>query len=418
MVERSKRVIIIGGGVIGGFTAYYLLEGGWSVTVVDKDRFGQGASSGNCGLIVPNHILPLNSPGTLIKALKWMWSKDSPLYVRPRWDIGLIKWFCQFARHARPKAVLNTATGRHALLRSSFKLYPEFVREEKVACGWEVGGSLHIHSSAGDWNAYRRTDSFLRRFGIQAQALDRHDVLGLVPVLGNGVRGGWLYRETAHLRPEKLMQELRRVLLHRGARILDNCPVQSFRRQNGRATAVVTKDRELSADAFVLATGAFTLPFGRVLGCRLPIQPGKGYSVTMDRPKTFPRLPCFFETQSIVSTPWPDVCRLGGTMEFSGYDTRLNQRRLGALTKGFNAYSDRWRISGKQEAWYGFRPMTPDGLPFIDRSLRMQNVLIAAGHNMIGVSTGPGTGKLVAELMDGTSPHIDPQPYRIQRGIA
>ena len=418
MIKRSKHVIIIGGGVIGGFAAYYLLESGWSVTVVDKDGFGEGASGGNCGLIVPNHILPLNSPGTLIKALKCMLSKESPLYIKPRWDTGLIKWFCQFARHAHPKAILNTAMGRHTLLRSSFELYPEFIREEKVACDWEVGGSLHIHSSAKDWSAYRRTDAFLRRFGIQAQALDRHAVLGLVPVLGNGVRGGWLYRQTAHLRPERLMIELRRILLHRGARILENYPVQTFRRQNGRAAAVVTKDGELSADAFVLATGAFAPAFDRVLGCRLPIQPGKGYSVTMDRPRTFPRIPCFFEAQSVVSTPWPDACRLGGTMEFSGFDTRLNQRRLEALTRGFNAYSDQWRISGKKEAWCGFRPMTMDGLPFIDRSPRMQNVLIAAGHNMIGISTGPGTGKLVADLMDGTSPHIDPRPYRIQRGIA
>ena len=135
----------------------------------------------------------------------------------------------------------------------------------------------------------------------------------------------------------------------------------------------------------------------------------------MDRPQTFPEIPCFFEEQSIVSTPWPDACRLGGTMEFSGFDTHLNPRRIGALTRGFNGYSINGKTTENKEEWCGFRPMTMDGLPFIDRSPRLKNVMIAAGHNMIGLSAAPGTGKLVAEIMTGASPHIDPHPYRIAR---
>ena len=415
MIKKSKHVIIIGGGVIGGFAAYYLMENGWSVTVVDKDRFGQGASSGNCGLIVPNHILPLNSLGTLTKALKWMLSEDSPLYIKPRLDAGLIKWFCRFARHAHPKAVLNSARGRHALMKSSFSLYPAFMEAEKVACDWDVVGSLHIHRSFRGWNDYRGTDAFLKPFGIEAQALDREAVLRLVPALGNGISGGWLYRQTAHLRPERLMSELQRILLGRGAQILENCPVQSFQQKNGQAAAIVTRDTILEADAFVLATGARAPEFEKMLGCSLPIQPGKGYSITMDRPQTFPEIPCFFEALSIVSTPWPYACRLGGTMELSGFDTHLNLRRTGALTRGFNSYFRQRQDHEIKEEWCGFRPMTVDGLPFIDRSPRLKNVMIAAGHNMIGLSAAPGTGKLVADMMTGALPHIDPRPYRIAR---
>jgi D-amino-acid dehydrogenase len=415
MMKKSRHVIIIGGGVIGGFAAYYLLEKGWSVTVVDKDRFGQGASSGNCGLIVPNHILPLNSLDTLVKAIKWMLSKDSPLYIKPRLDAGLLRWFCQFACHAHPKAVLKSAKGRHALLQSSVELYPTFIKTEKVACNWDVAGSLHIYRSAKEWNDYRRTDAYLKAFGIEAQALDREAMLEWVPGLKNGVSGGWHYRQTAHLRPEKLMSELRRILLSRGAQILENCPVQTFRQENGLAVSIVTNNTEISADAFVLATGAWAPCFENVLGCNLPIQPGKGYSITMDRPQSFPNIPCFFEEQGMVSTPWPDACRLGGTMEFSGFDTQVNPQRLGALTRGFNGYFDQWQGNGKKEEWSGFRPMTMDGLPFIDYSPRLKNVMVAAGHNMIGLSAAPGTGKLVAEIMDQTSPHIDPHPYRIAR---
>jgi D-amino-acid dehydrogenase len=415
MANRSKRVIIIGGGIIGGFTAYYLLEKGWSVTVVDKEGFGQEASSGNCGLIVPNHILPLNSLGTMTKALKWMLSKDSPLYIKPRLDAGLMKWFCQFAWHARPKAIFKSARGRHALLQSSFKLYPEFIQTENVACDWDMGGSLHIYRSARACKDFRKTDALLNRFGIQAESLDRQALLELVPALGKGVSGGWLYRQTAHLRPERLLSELRRILLGRGAQILENCPVRGFQQHNDRAISIVTKDQKLCADAFVLATGAWAPDFEKILGCRLPIQPGKGYSITMDRPPAFPEIPCFFEEQSIVSTPWSDACRLGGTMEFTGFDSHLNPQRLGVLKRGFEGYSDQWQGNARQEEWCGFRPMTMDGLPFIDYSPRMKNVIVAAGHNMIGLSAAPGTGKLVAEIMDKAPPHIDPRPYRIAR---
>jgi D-amino-acid dehydrogenase len=415
MINKPKHVVIIGGGVIGGFAAYYLLDKGWSVTVVDKDGFGQGASSGNCGLIVPNHILPLNSLGTLAKALKWMLTKDSPLYIKPRWEPGLIKWLFQFACYAHPKAVMKSARARHALLKSSFELYPAFMQAESVACDWDMGGSLHLYSSAKSWNDYHRTDAFLRGFGIQARPLSRAAVLDVVPNLKQGIRGGWLYRQTASLRPERLMSELRRILFGRGAQIIENCPVQRFRQEHGRAVSIVTKNGELRADAFVLATGAWAPSFENELGCKLAIQPGKGYAITMERPRTFPGIPCFFEEHSIVSTPWPDRCRLGGTMEFSGFDTRLNSRRMRALTSKLESYSDQWQFDGNKEEWCGFRPMTMDGLPFIDRSPRLKNVMIAAGHNMIGLSAAPGTGKLVAEIMAETAPHIDPHPYRIAR---
>jgi D-amino-acid dehydrogenase len=414
-MKKSKHVIIIGGGVIGAFTAYYLLEKGWSITIVDRERFGQGASSGNCGLIVPNHILPLNSLETLTKGLKWMLTRDSPLYIKPRWDARLIKWLIQFACHAHPKTIMRSVKGRHALMQSSFELFPGFIHSEKIACDWDVGGSLHIYRSARDWHHYRKTDAFLRQFGIQAHALDKKALLERVPALGNGVNGGWLYTQTAHLRPERLMSELRRILVGRGVQVLENCHVRALREEKGHATAIVAGDTEISADAFVLATGVWAPDFEKTLGCRLPIQPGKGYAITMDRPRAFPHIPCFFEEESMVSTPWPDACRLGGTMEFSGFDTHLDPRRLGALTRGFNGYSDQWQHPVRKEEWCGFRPMTMDGLPFIDAAPRLNNVMIAAGHNMIGLSTAPGTGKLVAELMDASVPHIDPHPYRIAR---
>ncbi len=411
----SKHAIIIGGGVIGGFTAYYLLDKGWSVTVVDKDGFGEGASKGNCGLIVPNHILPLNSLDTIIKGLIWMFKKDAPLYVRPRCIPKLVRWFCQFAYHTRPKSVLASAMGRQALLRSSFNLFPEFIEAENVACDWTLEGSLHVYKSEQAWREYGTTDAFLRQHNIQAECLDQDAARELEPSLGNDICGAWYCPETAHLRPELLLSELRRILEDRGARILEHCPVWSFQSQNGMASAVLTEKEALQADAFVLATGAWSPVFAKALGCRLPIQPGKGYSITMDAQRAYPKTPCFFEEIRVVSTPWPDACRLGGTMEFSGLDNSLNNRRLSALATGLQHYTTSPQPSGIHEEWCGFRPMTIDGLPFMDWSPRLQNVMIAAGHNMIGMSVAPASGKLVAEIIDHNRPHINPNPYRLGR---
>jgi len=413
----SRHVIVVGGGVVGAFTAYYLLKKGWSVTVVERDRLGRGASGGNCGLIVPNHILPLNSFRTLAQGLLWMVRKDAPLYIKPsRANPGLLKWLLQFAWHARPEAILKAIEGRHQLLQSSFDLYQEFMAAEKAACGWNVDdGSLHVYQSATLWAQYRKTNVFLNRFGIQAEPMDGKAVHKFASTLSPQVVGGWHYRHTAHLRPEYLMSELRRILSQRGARILENCSVDRIRSENGNAVAMLAAQKKLTADAYVLSTGAWTPYFEKALGCRVPIQPGKGYSITLNRSTAFPKIPCFFEEQRVVSTPWTNDCRLGGTMEFSGFDNQLDRRRLVALNSAYRRYVDCRRMADIKEEWCGFRPMTVDGLPFIGRSPRLGNVYLAAGHNMIGISAAPATGKLMAELLEGATPHIDPHPFRVDR---
>jgi D-amino-acid dehydrogenase len=255
----------------------------------------------------------------------------------------------------------------------------------------------------------------LKKFNTPAECLDRDTARKLEPSLADDICGVWYYPDTAHLRPERLLSELRRILQDRGAQILDNCPVRSFQSQNGQATAVHTDQGALAADAFVLSTGAWSSAFAKVLGCQLPIQPGKGYSITMQPQPVFPEIPCFFEELRVVSTPWPDACRLGGTMEFNGWDSNLNRRRLSTLTSGLQHYTTSPKPRGRLDEWCGFRPMTVDGLPFIDWSPRLQNVMVNTGHNMIGISVGPASGKLVAEVMDQARPHINPHPYRLKR---
>jgi D-amino-acid dehydrogenase len=414
-MNQSKSATIVGGGVIGAFCAYYLMEKGWAVTIIDKERFGQGSSSGNCGLIVPNHILPLNDPDNLLKAIFWMLKKDAPLHVKPQFNPGLIKWFVNFARRCNRKDIFISARGRHALLQSSFKRYPAIIENEKIACEWTTDGTLHVYRSGKKSSAYNATDAVLRQYGIAAEQLDRKDIVALAPALDGDLSGGWYYRDTAHLRPDRLLHEMHRLLSEKGVRILENRKVTGFVTRENHAVGVRTESGIISASDFVIATGAWTPMFEKALGCRIPIQPGKGFSITMKRPRNCPGLPMIFEEESVVATPWQSGFRLGGTMEFAGYDPSLNRQRLDALTRAAVGYLRGFKAEGIEEEWCGFRPMTYDGLPIIDRSTRLTNVMIAAGHNMVGLSMGPGTGKLVAEMLNNDPPHIDPRPYRADR---
>ncbi|MEE9496967.1 MAG: FAD-dependent oxidoreductase [Desulfobacterales bacterium] len=414
-MDRVTRVIIIGGGVIGAFAAYFLQKKGWAVTLLEKDRFGSGASHGNCGLIVPSHILPLNSPGYLIKGLKWVFKKNAPLFIKARFDPDLFKWLIRFAYQSRRRNIMVSARGRAALLKGAIDLYRSLIQEEGLECDWEILGALHAFRSFDELESHRAVDTFTAKFGISGKMMNHEDSLNMEPTLGNDIAGTWFYDQSAQLRPEALIKELKRILERRNIKIVEQAEVTGFRFNDHRVAAAVTNQGVFAAEQFVVATGAWTTLLCKALGLKLPIQPGKGYSVTIQRPSNSPSIPCFFEEAKVVAVPFLSALRLGGTMEFAGYDALLNRHRLDALFAAAERYLRRMDLSGIEEEWCGWRPMTPDGLPIIDRSPRLKNVIIAAGHNMEGISMAPGTGKLVAEILSEDTPHIDPRPYRIDR---
>jgi D-amino-acid dehydrogenase len=415
MREEKKNVIVIGGGVIGAASAYYLCKRGWKVTVIEKEQWGQGSSHGNCGLILPSHVLPLNMPGVIWQGLRWMVKKDAPLYIKPRGDLSLLMWLLRFARRCNRRSMLRTASARSAMLQGALGLYRALIQDEEIDCDWMAQGVLCVFRSRGEFEKYRRLDAVINAFGEESRILDRQALLELEPTLREDVAGAYLYPGSAHLRPDFLMREFKRVLTSLGVTLLEQTTVSAFQKASGRVQAAVTNRGPVAADEFVVATGAWTPYFERQLGCRIPIQPGKGYSVTLSRPQDCPSRPCLLEEDRVVATPWNSGFRLGGTMEFSGYDASLNRMRLAALFRGVQRYFKKNEFGPVQEEWSGWRPMTYDGLPIIDRPPHLENVLLAAGHNMVGLSLAPSTGKLVCELLSGDHPHVDPKPYRLGR---
>ena len=413
---KPGRVIVVGGGVIGAASAYYLAKTGWAVTVLDRGGFGKGCSHGNCGFVSPSHVLPLAGPGVMRDTLKALFARNSPFSIKPRLDPALWSWLWRFARRCNERDMLASATAIQALLNSSRQLYDELMATEPLDCEWQPRGILFVFRTPAGIEHHAHAVELLRSsFGVTATRHDGDAVRDLEPALKPGLAGGFHYPGDAHLRPDKLMASWQRVLTGHGVEIRELCDVHGFRRDGDRATTVITSHGDLTADAFVIAAGALTPLLNRELGCKIPIQPGKGYSITMRRPAKCPTLPLLFEEDRVAVTPMQASYRLGSTMEFAGYDSTLNRRRLALLTAGARHYLDEPAAEPIEEEWFGWRPMTPDSVPIIDRSPIMNNVLIAAGHNMLGVSMAPATGQLVAELLGGTTPLLDASRYALAR---
>tara|TARA_R110002072_G_C7978294_1_gene535835 strand:+ start:13544 stop:14797 length:1254 start_codon:yes stop_codon:yes gene_type:complete len=417
-MSNQRTVIVIGGGLIGCSSAYYLCRNGWNVTLLERQKIGSGASHGNCGYVCPSHAMPLSGPGVIAHTLPSIFKRDAPLSIPARFDPALWKWLLQFARQCTIDRMMHAANGRNALLASSMNLYREIVRQESIDCEWTDHGLLLVYKSAKDFAAYKATAELLKReFGIEAVSYSGEAVKELEPSLKTGMAGGWHFPADAHVRPDKLLAGLKRSIENHGGTIRENVNVLSLKRQGGQVASVETSLGSFNADVTVLATGAEAPRFAKVIGCRLPIQPGKGYSLTMQPLRNQPKIPMIFEEHHVAVTPLGSGFRVGSTMEFTGYDHSINPKRMALLRKSAAEHLEEPLPEKVDEEWAGWRPMSVDGLPCIGRAPGACNLIIAAGNGMIGLATAPATGKLVAEIASEQTPHIDAAPYSLSRFV-
>ncbi len=416
MTVSKKHTVVIGGGVVGAFCAWYLRQAGRRVTIIDKGEFGAGCSHGNCGYVSPSHVLPLPQPGQLKIGLKSFFSRNSALKIRPGLKMSLWAWLLKFASRCNQKDMLRAGAARTALLQSSRALYQQIIESESLDVEWKTDGLLFVFRDQAEFDHFAATDKLLRdEFKVGADPLDGNQLVELEPALKPGLAGAWHYKNDAHLRPDRLMSAMERRLRDAGVEICSNREVLRFAKTASGVSAVVTQNGDVAADEFVVATGPMTPMLNHELGCKIPIQPGKGYSITMPRPKLCPKFPMLLEEAHVGITPFDSGYRIGSTMELAGYDSQMNQERLQYLRDGAAQYLIDPLAEPVQENWFGWRPMTWDGLPYIDRTPRFENVWVAAGHNMLGLSMGTATGKLIAEMITAEKPHIDPEPFKIGR---
>jgi D-amino-acid dehydrogenase len=410
MTERASDVLVVGGGIVGLACAWYLLRAGRGVVVLERGRPGDGASHGNCGTITPSHAPPLPEPGVVGRALKWMLKPDAPLYIRPRLDPALWRWLLKFMAHSNAADHARGARIRAGLLNASFEALGPLLDEAGIDCGFERSGLLYVFRDPENLAAHAGLPDALRPLGIEAEPWDGARMEREEPALKPGVAGGIWFPGDASLRPDRFVAGLAQAVRAAGGEIVEQAEVSRFEIEGDRVVALHAGTRRWPAREVVIAAGAWSPGVTRALGLRLPIQPGKGYSLTFPRPALAPTRALVLKEPSVCVTTWADGFRLGSTMEFSGYDDRLNPVRLTALRRGAAEFLHEPGAGEPEERWQGWRPMTWDDLPVIGRAPRLANVALAAGHGMLGVSMAPVTGMLVRDLLLGRAPALDLAP--------
>ena len=407
-------VLIIGGGAIGLATALALLDAGRGVRILEAGAVGGGASHGNCGTITPSHAPPLAAPGVVAQALRWMFTPDAPLYLKPRIDPALWHWLLRFAARCNPRNWRQSTQARAALLNDARARLADWVSRYGLQCEFEEEGLDYVFRDPRKFQQYVDESVVLKTFGIATQVFGGTDYEREEPAMLPGVAGAIRFPGDARLRPDRYVAELARVVRERGGVIEEQCRVDRLEPTSDDVRLATSQGERKGGDA-VIALGAWMPAFARRLGIRAPIQPGKGYSITYSRPARVPRHPMVLKDRSVCVTVWGSGFRLGSTMEFSGHDDTLNATRLAALERGAREFLREPVGAEVHERWCGWRPMTWDDLPLLGRAPGQRKVWIAAGHGMLGISMSTATGQLMADLMTGRPPAFDPSPYRPER---
>ena len=414
-MDSHYDVAIIGGGVIGICSAYYLAHKGLKILIIEKGEIASGCSYGNGGLIVPSHAVPLASPGALGNGLRWLLDSESPFYIKPRLDMELLNWLIRFALASRHENMMRSLAAMHNLLLASRALYDDLSQQVGSGFGFEGNGSLQVFVTENGFKGGVEEAHLLEKFDIPSKVMTASDVCNLEPALLPGVVGGVYYPRDAHINPLQFVRGLAEKAKELGAEILTGTEVLAFETENGKVQTIKTTRGDIHPRKVVLAAGSWSPEIARTLRLRVPIQAAKGYSITFEKPENSPKISLLFGEASIVVNPLANALRVAGTLELAGMDFSFNMRRVAAIRKAADQCLPGLAQARVIEIWRGLRPCTPDGLPIISRSYAFGNLFIAAGHAMLGMSLGPITGKLVSQLVNEERSDFNLAPFNIGR---
>lgn len=402
----GKKVLIAGGGIVGLSCAWYLCEAGHEVTIVDQSILTDGCSFGNAGMIVPSHFIPLAAPGMVSKGIRWMFNSRSPFFVRPRFNMDLFKWGFEFMRHANSKHVERSIPALKELSLLGKKCYQDWNRSMPFRFGYEERGLMMLYKNHHTQQEEMETAEVANSIGIEARVLNKQQVQDLEPDVRVDVLGGVYFPGDAHLNPRLLVEQMISNLRSRGVKILEEHTIRNFEYSAGKLrkvdlTDASSKPVQIGFDDFVLATGSWSGLLAKQLKLTMPMQAGKGYSFTLPEVEKNARIPSIFLEARVAVTPMGSSLRFGGTMEIVGVDHRINMERVRGIVESIPQYYPDMNVEMPElkSIWHGLRPCTPDGLPYIGRSKKIKNLVVATGHAMMGLSLAPATGLLVSELV-------------------
>ncbi|HTK21134.1 MAG TPA: FAD-dependent oxidoreductase [Mucilaginibacter sp.] len=414
-----SKAVIIGGGVIGLFSAYYLNKSGWEVDIIDQGDLSDNCSYGNAGMITPSHFIPLAAPGMVEQGIRWMFDSKSPFYVKPSLNPELIGWGLKFLKSATRKHVDRSAGALRDISVMSKVLFQEFEKDSNIDFGLEDKGILMLFKTPKFVEEEKHMAEQAVNLGLDAQYLTPEECQQLQPGVEMDILGAVHYHCDAHLYPNKLMRELVKYMENtKGVTIYRNTEIVKIAHDAGKITSVSSKDKEFKGDAYVVAGGAWSPSIAKLAGLKVPLMPGKGYSFMVpqedSKRMTIPSILC---EARVAITPMNGSIRYGGTMEVGKINQKVNMSRVQGIVESVPKYFPNFKpeMPQQKDIWFGFRPVSPDGMPYIGLSNKYQNLAVATGHAMIGLSLGPATGKIISEVLNGQPTDMNITPFAVDR---
>lgn len=412
-----SNVLIIGGGIAGLSSAYYLHKKGHQITILDKGEITDNCSFGNAGMIVPSHFVPLASPGMIQQGIRWMFNSKSPFYVRPSFNPSLIGWGLKFLKHANSGHVSRSAVPLRDLSMFSKQLFEDLCKEPGFEFELKSKGILAFYKTekAAEEEAHLAKSAI--ELELDMAVLNPEECRLLQPDLKLDVLGAVHYRNDAHVYPPMLMNALLNYLDREGVAIMRNHEVTKVESQGVKITKVFTGNKVWEADEYVLAAGSWSPAIAKMMDLNISIMPGKGYSFMEKEPLDRMSIPALLCEARVAITPMNGGIRYSGTMELDKINNRVNMQRVRGIVESVPEYFPDLKpeLPAEKEIWYGFRPSSPDGLPYIGRSTKRVNLIVATGHGMMGLSLGPATGALVSQIVSEEQPEIDIRSFSPSR---
>ncbi|MCY3999153.1 MAG: FAD-dependent oxidoreductase [Flavobacteriaceae bacterium] len=402
----KKQVAIVGAGIMGLSCAYYLLEEGHQVVVYDQAKTGRGTSYVNSGYMTPSHFTTLVNPDVLRSAFRYLLDPSGPLFIKPNLDYQFLKWGIRFVLNANKKNVKNS---ENTLLNMSFlskELYGELNKKLNFDFGFTETGLLQTYRTSKVEQSEKKLAKRARELGLEVVHLSKQEVDQMQKAPMN-IQGAYWYKDDAHCTPDVFMNHIYQYLIKKGVQFEFGTEIIKLKKSQSNIVSFQSKNNTYQADQIVLANGSWTGKLLKTIARDLSLQPGKGYSFQMDN--TDIEMPAILTESKVAITPMLGKTRIGGTMEISGFNMQLKKNRVESIRRAAQSYYPTIDFSVKkcQNIQMGFRPLTPDGMPYVGRMDGCSNLIVATGHAMVGWSLGPVTGKVVSEMVSNKKTSID-----------
>ncbi|SMD34430.1 D-amino-acid dehydrogenase [Reichenbachiella faecimaris] len=411
------KIAIVGSGMIGLCSAYYLNKQGYEVTVIDEGDGSNNCSFGNAGFFSPSHMVPLASPGIVAQGLKWMTNPESPFYIKPSLDVNLAKWSWQFFRASTKKRVNQAVPILNQMLMESRTLIEEILANTKIDAGFDNKGLLMYCKSQHVLDEEAEIAELARQYGQAVDILSSSQAEKLNPGFEIDTVGAVHFKNDAWFTPNSFMSGFQQYLKTQGVAFQFNTKVLDAEKNHGHIKTLLTEKGKIEADQFVIATGSWTAKFLKQLGIKILLQGGKGYSFEVKDTPVLPKTASILTEARVAVTPMQHGLRFAGTMEVNGLDLSINPRRVLGIQKSIPDYFPQFNQDSFADVkpWAGLRPCSPDGMPYIGKTKKFDNLIVATGHAMLGISLGPVTGQLVCEIAQENTPHLDDTLLAVER---